>query len=1415
MTSLMSPPRPDSFTDSLPPPPPPPGPPPPSRSTTNNQRGRRESPQVFFGGSPSGSTPGAADASPEEYRYDHEDENASIGSASGASAYFGGGVDDSLNVEDSLYSTSGETEITATTRGGIGLSVVSSPTSSTPSPLSPRSLNSNQVGEDAAGRPLSPRKAGAGFFKTRRRPSLSIDTGAIPSKVKHLGATNAVGSTPVPSSIPMEKPPVNNGSNNNPISPNSNTSNNMDDSTTITTLNTPTVNVTSPPNHNVVYEQDDDSTHDYEYYQGDSDSGANYRKNRGEDADGKKKKSLFKGMFRRSHLSSKKTDTVGNGKSSKMKKSGSSGNIGVMSAKSPASTAKSAKGYSTPSQNLKPGMSYKSTPHSAEIVVDRNKQPTHFTNMDEGTGLNLGQKHSSKKKSNDDGMYDGAESFETPSFGGGKSNQIGEDFDHSDEVSEMTNPTYYEGSVASYSKASPSHEFKITGGSPNRNGKYGMTNMYPLSHIEENNYDGFDMQRNSFGVPTSADPFKEPFYKASSGAAATNSESSQPKPILSPNSAASLPSMASSILRANDPFSMHLSTDIAGGNSAYLSDDDDEDEEEMEHIANSDKHDDNFSTASSPKKVMSPLDRSSPLAAVGEGSEDSSETAVSVKVPTSTNKKNDYMLKVAQKGRDKKQQRSSTTDALQGSSKAQNAVNVFAEKSAAKGRDRKQQRATKEAAPPSPRRTKPTKDVVPNAQQLAASARRNRKAHAAMTGRNRTESKKLSPSRDTTGTSDERSVPAKPKQSTSSPYYDSLLLNPKPKPKAKAFSTQKPQPAYYTADNKFSEINDPIQRAGVRLLSAASIPIQREIRRYLAIKEREDRSMCLIKIQCYFRRWKAEHYLNKWISAAVMVQSNFKGWLLRDNLEDEHYCATQIQRIARGYVVTMKVYDDMYSVIVVQSVVRRHQAAMAANKLRLVKMNHCATMIQAQWRGFVNYLDYKAYMEEEHAATTIQKYWRGYRENMKLLYTLVHVITIQALVRGHQERNWLEHQKKGARMIQNNIRCFLSRKRARAIRMRAMLKRAGLMGAVGQAASTVIQRWWRGFFREKLEKAAALVIERFFIMVKMEVDRELARIEREVKTKKKRRKPKSEREYIHGASRSADIDVEDSRRNENYGYHPRERGRDHGGYERGMDRTPQNPVDVIKIKESRPGRHQRSASIGKRHPSPNPRMGRSFESQTRSVDIDFAGHEMPGSHHSRGVYPNDAYAYEEETAVSGLTIPTVLHHRGPSPSPPKRHRHPRSVSPSPAQHQMHQRQYRGPQPRYGPPSNEAPIKDIYHGGDRRRVDDRNMHRHGPPSRGSYGHGHRQEYQESPQHPHYVENGHSQAPPIYESYSNSSRGERRHDQRGPGQRSASPHQGGRRQRSASPHRQHAPMSHQHQQHQQHHMGRSQASPRSRR
>ena len=93
---------------------------------------------------------------------------------------------------------------------------------------------------------------------------------------------------------------------------------------------------------------------------------------------------------------------------------------------------------------------------------------------------------------------------------------------------------------------------------------------------------------------------------------------------------------------------------------------------------------------------------------------------------------------------------------------------------------------------------------------------------------------------------------------------------------------------------------DPIQRAGVRILSAAAVPIQREIRRFLAIRELQDRKWAVIVIQAYLRRWSAELYRFRILYCAARIQAAFRGWLVRDTLEDQHYCATQIQRVARG-----------------------------------------------------------------------------------------------------------------------------------------------------------------------------------------------------------------------------------------------------------------------------------------------------------------------------------------------------------------------------------------------------------------------------------------------------------------------------------------------------------------------------------
>ena len=57
------------------------------------------------------------------------------------------------------------------------------------------------------------------------------------------------------------------------------------------------------------------------------------------------------------------------------------------------------------------------------------------------------------------------------------------------------------------------------------------------------------------------------------------------------------------------------------------------------------------------------------------------------------------------------------------------------------------------------------------------------------------------------------------------------------------------------------QIKDPIQRAGVRLLWAAAIPIQTQARRFLA-RQAAIRRMCgILTIQAFVRRWLAERDL--------------------------------------------------------------------------------------------------------------------------------------------------------------------------------------------------------------------------------------------------------------------------------------------------------------------------------------------------------------------------------------------------------------------------------------------------------------------------------------------------------------------------------------------------------------------------
>ena len=219
----------------------------------------------------------------------------------------------------------------------------------------------------------------------------------------------------------------------------------------------------------------------------------------------------------------------------------------------------------------------------------------------------------------------------------------------------------------------------------------------------------------------------------------------------------------------------------------------------------------------------------------------------------------------------------------------------------------------------------------------------------------------------------------------------------------------------------YVESDDPIQRAGLRLLSAAAVPIQTEIRRFLARCKAQDRMWAVFIIQAYFRRWLAEIYRYEAIYAAMLIQSNFRGWLVRDNLEDEHYCATQIQRIARGYLATMSVYEDLYNVTVIQSLVRRRFAYKEA-AIRL----YCVVKIQSV--GRMLYQQNKFY-KRKAASIKIQGIWRSYSAQMNFQFDIVDIIIVQSIVRRKAasvifQKLMYEKQTAAATKIQSHWRAY-------------------------------------------------------------------------------------------------------------------------------------------------------------------------------------------------------------------------------------------------------------------------------------------------------------------------------------------------------------------------------------------------------
>jgi len=208
---------------------------------------------------------------------------------------------------------------------------------------------------------------------------------------------------------------------------------------------------------------------------------------------------------------------------------------------------------------------------------------------------------------------------------------------------------------------------------------------------------------------------------------------------------------------------------------------------------------------------------------------------------------------------------------------------------------------------------------------------------------------------------------------------------------------------------------------------------------------------------------------------------------------EEHKAAVKIQSRWRGYNVRNRAY-------------------------RKVRERDAAIMIQKTWRGFWQYSEYVIMSHEARerdAAIVIQKSWRGFWQYSDYVIMSHEVRRLQAFYRGYRVRADLSAQCESATTIQAVVRRYFAINEAEQRRQAALALAAAVERMRSKNAALTIQRAWRICVIRQSENEAARIIQRFFIFVKKEVDRELARMaadEKKKKQKKERRRKKKEKD---------------------------------------------------------------------------------------------------------------------------------------------------------------------------------------------------------------------------------------------------------------------------------------------------------------
>jgi hypothetical protein len=277
-------------------------------------------------------------------------------------------------------------------------------------------------------------------------------------------------------------------------------------------------------------------------------------------------------------------------------------------------------------------------------------------------------------------------------------------------------------------------------------------------------------------------------------------------------------------------------------------------------------------------------------------------------------------------------------------------------------------------------------------------------------------------------------------------------------------------------------------------------------------------------IQSIWRTFREVNAYRQYTSAR-RIQSAWRGF--RDCVAyKDHVAAIKIQKTWRRFNAYVDFIIDIANVLIAQNTARRY---IAWKRVQALKKEHSILLIQTYWRRFnartffesevrkvilvqaaarrfiANNEKYE--LVKELAAIKIQTMWRRFWNYSHYIILQYEVIRMQAIARGNSCRKEYNLHLGCCIMIQAAARRFLIRNKVSGLAMSLILARAESMRE--QGACKKIQFWWRIVLECRKEKRAALIIERFFIMVRAEVEREiLLREQKKLRQKERKKKEK-------------------------------------------------------------------------------------------------------------------------------------------------------------------------------------------------------------------------------------------------------------------------------------------------------------------